>query len=186
MADSSRRSQDLPADDMAEFVSVYIDETGEQCDQIVQLLLALESEPRDARRIAEAFRLIHSIKGSAAMLGLDRITGLAHHLESHFERLRSGSLLLDGPTIEAALRCIDYFRHCNDRLRQGEKLEPVDDLLGAADATIFTNGADDVSRALSAADATSFTKGTADVSRARGERASSPDPRSIRSWACHG
>jgi two-component system, chemotaxis family, sensor kinase CheA len=129
MADSSRRNQDFPADDMAEFVSVYIDETGEQCDQIVQLLLALESEPRDARRIAEAFRLIHSIKGSAAMLGLDRITGLAHHLESHFERLRSGSLLLDGPTIEAALRCIDYFRHCNDRLRQGEKLEPVDELL---------------------------------------------------------
>jgi two-component system, chemotaxis family, sensor kinase CheA len=129
MADSSRRNQDFPADDMAEFLSVYIDETGEQCDQIVQLLLALESEPRDARRIAEAFRLIHSIKGSAAMLGLDRITGLAHHLESHFERLRSGSLLLDGPTIEAALRCIDYFRHCNDRLRQGEKLEPVDELL---------------------------------------------------------
>ena len=129
MADTSRRNQDLPADDMAEFVSVYIDETGEQCEQLVQLLLALESEPRDARRIAEAFRLIHSIKGSAAMLGLDRITGLAHHLESHFERLRSGSLLLDGPTIEAALRCIDYFRACNDRLRQGEKLEPVDDLL---------------------------------------------------------
>jgi two-component system chemotaxis sensor kinase CheA len=131
MADTNRRNSDLPADDMAEFLSVYIDETGEQCDQIVQLLLALESEPRDARRIAEAFRLIHSIKGSAAMLGLDRITGLAHHLESHFERLRSGSLLLDGPTIEVALRCIDYFRHCNDRLRQGEKLEPVDELSDA-------------------------------------------------------
>jgi len=131
MADSSRRNQDLAADDMAEFLSVYIDETGEQCEQLVQLLLALESEPRDARRIAEAFRLIHSIKGSAAMLGLDRITALAHHLESHFERLRSGSLLLDGPTIEAALRCIDYFRHCNERLQQGERLEPVDDLLEA-------------------------------------------------------
>jgi two-component system chemotaxis sensor kinase CheA len=131
MADSNHHKQDLPADDMAEFLSVYIDETGEQCDQLVQLLLALESEPRDARRIAEAFRLVHSIKGSAAMLGLDRITSLAHHLESHFERLRSGSLLLDGPTIETALRCIDYFRHCNDRLRQGERLEPVDDLLEA-------------------------------------------------------
>ena len=67
MADTSRRNQDLPADDMAEFVSVYIDETGEQCEQLVQLLLALESEPRDARRIAEAFRLIHSIKGAAKL-----------------------------------------------------------------------------------------------------------------------
>ena len=133
MADSRHRNENLPADDMAEFVIIYVDETGEQCDQLVQLLLALESEPRDARRIAEAFRLIHSIKGSAAMLGLDRITSLAHHLESHFERLRSGSLLLDRPTIEAALRCIDYFRHCNDRLRQGEKLEPIDDLLAVVE-----------------------------------------------------
>jgi two-component system chemotaxis sensor kinase CheA len=131
MADTNRRNQDMPADDMAEFLSVYIDETGEQCDQIVALLLALESEPRDARRIAEAFRLIHTIKGSAALIGLDAITSLAHHLESHFERLRSGSLLLDGPTIELALRCIDYFRHCNDQLRQGEKFAPVDELTEA-------------------------------------------------------
>jgi two-component system chemotaxis sensor kinase CheA len=131
MADSNQRNQDMPADDMAEFLSVYIDETGEQCEQFVSLLLALESEPRDARRIAEAFRLIHTIKGSAALIGLDSITSLAHHLESHFERLRSGSLLLDGPTIELALRCIDYFRQCNDRLRQGEKLAPADELTEA-------------------------------------------------------
>jgi len=131
MADTNQRNQDMPADDMAEFLSVYIDETGEQCEQFVSLLLALESEPRDARRIAEAFRLIHTIKGSAALIGLDSITSLAHHLESHFERLRSGSLLLDGPTIELALRCIDYFRLCNDRLRQGEKLTPVDELTEA-------------------------------------------------------
>ncbi|MEI6257855.1 MAG: Hpt domain-containing protein, partial [Planctomycetota bacterium] len=131
MADNNQRNQDMPADDMAEFLSVYIDETGEQCDQFVSLLLALETEPRDARRIGEAFRLIHTIKGSAALIGLDSITSLAHHLESHFERLRSGSLLLDGPTIELALRCIDYFRLCNDRLRQGEKLTPVDELTEA-------------------------------------------------------
>ena len=131
MADSNQRNQDMPADDMAEFLSVYIDETGEQCDQFVSLLLALETEPRDARRIGEAFRLIHTIKGSAALIGLDSITSLAHHLESHFERLRSGHLLLDRPTIELALQCIDYFRHCNDRLRQGEKLTPVHELTEA-------------------------------------------------------
>ena len=129
MADASRPNQDLSAGEMAEFLAVYIDETGEQCDQFVQALLALEQDPVDARRLAEAFRLIHSIKGSAALLGFDRITALAHHLESHFERLRSGSLLLDGPAIEASLRCIDYFRICNERLREGEPLQPADDLL---------------------------------------------------------
>ena len=126
MADDNNR--DFPADDLAEFLGMYIDETGEQCEMFVQALLALESDPRHAGRLAESFRLIHSIKGAAAMLGLDKITALAHHLESHFERLRSGALLIDGPTIEVALRCVDYFRDCNERLRSGQALESSNDL----------------------------------------------------------
>ncbi len=127
MADDNNRG--LPADDMAEFLGMYIDETGEQCDMFVQALLALESDPHNAGRLAESFRLIHSIKGAAALLGFDKITALAHHLESHFERLRSGTAVLDGPTIEIALRCIDYFRDSNERLRTGQPLEPSNDLL---------------------------------------------------------
>ena len=126
MADDNNR--DFPADDLAEFLGMYIDETGEQCDMFVQALLALESDPHNAGRLAESFRLIHSIKGAAALLGLDKITALAHHLESHFERLRSGALLIDGPTIEVALRCVDYFRDCNERLRLGQPLESSNDL----------------------------------------------------------
>ena len=126
MADDNNR--DFPADDLAEFLGMYIDETGEQCEMLVQALLALESDPHHAGRLAESFRLIHSIKGAAALLGLDKITALAHHLESHFERLRSGALLIDGPTIEVALRCIDYFRDCNERLRSGQPLESSNDL----------------------------------------------------------
>ena len=126
MADDNNR--DFPADDLAEFLGMYIDETGEQCDMFVQALLALESDPHHAGRLAESFRLIHSIKGAAALLGLDKITALAHHLESHFERLRSGALLIDGPTIEVALRCVDYFRDCNERLRSGQALESSNDL----------------------------------------------------------
>jgi two-component system chemotaxis sensor kinase CheA len=114
---------------MAEFVGMFIDETGEQCDQLVEALLALESDPHDGRRLAESFRLIHSIKGSAALLGFDKITGVAHHLESHFERLRSGALTLDRPMIELALRCVDYFRDCNERLRTGSPLAAASDLL---------------------------------------------------------
>jgi two-component system chemotaxis sensor kinase CheA len=126
MADDNNR--DTPADDLAEFLGMYIDETGEQCDMLVQALLALEANPRDASRLAESFRLVHSIKGAAALLGLDKITALAHHLESHFERLRSGAIVIDRPTIESALRCIDYFRDCNERLRTGQPLEPSTDL----------------------------------------------------------
>jgi len=120
---------DLPADEMGDYLRLYLDETGEQLDGLVQTLLALEAEPASTPHLNEAFRLIHSIKGSSALLGLDRITTLSHHLESHFERLRSGRRTLDATTMNVVLRCIDFLRACNDHLRRGEPLGSAGDLL---------------------------------------------------------
>lgn len=120
---------DLPADEMADYLHLYLDETGEQLDGLVETLLALESSPTEARHLDEAFRLLHSIKGSSALLGLDRITTLTHHLESHFVRLRSGKRTLDAATMNVVLRCIDFLRDCNEHLRRQEPLGHAADLL---------------------------------------------------------
>lgn len=120
---------DLPAAEMAEYLRLYLDETGEQLDALVDTLLRLEADPADGAGLNEAFRLIHSIKGSSALLGLDRITTLTHHLESHFERLRSGRRVLDASVMSVVLKCIDFLKGCNERLRRGEPLDGAGDLL---------------------------------------------------------
>ena len=81
---------DLPANEMNDYLRLYLDETNEQLDSLVEIFLQLEHQSPTPDDLNEAFRLIHSIKGSSALLGLDRITSLTHHLETHFERLRSG------------------------------------------------------------------------------------------------
>ena len=60
------------------------------------------------------------------MMGFDNITVLTHHLENRFERFRSGTEQLDEPTMNLVLRCIDFLRQCNDRLRDGEQLGSPD------------------------------------------------------------
>lgn len=120
---------DFPVEEMGEYLRLYLDETGEQLDALVNTLLTLEANPADSSGLNEAFRLIHSIKGSSALLGLDRITTLTHHLESHFERLRSGRRVLDAEVMRVVLRCIDFLRSCNEHLRNGEPLESAGDLL---------------------------------------------------------
>src|SRR5512135_526707 len=112
----------MPSDEMSQYLQMYLDETAEQLDALVESLLVLESRPSDAEQLHEAFRLIHSIKGSSAMMGLDGVTVLTHHLENHFERLRSGLRELDQPTMGLILRCIDFLRECNRRLRVGQAL----------------------------------------------------------------
>ena len=75
---------------MGDYLQMYIDETGEQLDGLVEKLLALEQDAADTLHLNEAFRLIHTIKGSSALMGFDSVTELTHLLENHFERIRSG------------------------------------------------------------------------------------------------
>lgn len=140
MAERRPAAADFSAAEMAELLGVYIDETAEQCEQLVAALLALEQQPDDAAQIAVAFRMVHSIKGSAAMLGFDRITAVAHHLESHFEKLRAGTFALDRETIQVALGCVDYFRDANVRLVAGEPLANGGELIDAVKALAAAAG----------------------------------------------
>jgi two-component system chemotaxis sensor kinase CheA len=113
-------SSGMPSDDMAEYLQMFVDETSEQLDALVEVLLVLEEAPGSQSHLNESFRLIHSIKGASAIMGLDSITLLTHHLENHFERLRSGLKVLDRPMMELILRCVDFLRDATNKLREGQ------------------------------------------------------------------
>jgi two-component system, chemotaxis family, sensor kinase CheA len=122
-------STGMPADDMGEYLQMFVDETAEQLDDLVEVLLVLESAPDSIGHLNESFRLIHSIKGAAAMMGLDSITLLTHHLENHFERLRSGIKSLDRPMIDLILRCVDFLRGAVETIREGRPLVSAPELI---------------------------------------------------------
>ncbi len=117
------------SDEMAEYLQTFLDETEEQLDDLVETMLSLERDPNNNDDLNEAFRLIHSIKGSAGMMGFDNISVLTHHLENRFERFRSGVEHLNEPTMNLVLRCIDFLRQCNNRLRADEQLGSAAELL---------------------------------------------------------
>jgi two-component system chemotaxis sensor kinase CheA len=119
----------MPSEEMAEYVQMFVDETSEQLDELIQVLLILESNPDSPSHLNESFRLIHSIKGAAAMMGLDSITLLTHHLENHFERLRSGLETLDKSLMDLILKCVDFLRNAVTMLREGRPLVSAPELI---------------------------------------------------------
>ena len=129
MSDDFDFSSGMPSDEMAQYLQMFVDETSEQLDALVDVLLVLESNPSSPSELNESFRLIHSIKGAAAMMGLDSITLLTHHLENYFERLRSGIQVLDRPMMQLILKCVDFLRESTVKLRDGEPLRSSPDLL---------------------------------------------------------
>jgi len=120
---------DSPSNDLSQYLQMYVDETEEQLDDLVETMLALEESSDNMSLLVNAFRLLHSMKGAAGMMGFDQITVLTHHLESRFERLRSGRIRLDPLTMNLTLRSIDFLRQCNERLREGNELPTPDTLL---------------------------------------------------------
>ena len=117
------------ADEMAEYLQVFLDETEEQLEDLVETMLVLEREPDRVDELNEVFRLVHSIKGSAGMMGFDSIMLLAHQLESRFAGLRSGTETLQPALTSLVLRCVDFLRDCTRRLRAGETLSSAANLL---------------------------------------------------------
>ena len=105
--------------DLAELMPYYLDETDEQIVGLNDALLKLETDPADAPVLREAFRMIHSIKGSSTVMGFDQVKHLTHHLETYFEQLRGGQRTLDRPTLDLSFRCLDGLRDYHRELRSG-------------------------------------------------------------------
>lgn len=129
MSDDFDFATGMPSEEMAQYVQMFVDETTEQLDELVEVLLVLENQPESASHLNESFRLIHSIKGAAAMMGLDSITLLTHHLENHFERFRSGLETLDTSLMNLILKCVDFLRNAVETLRQGQPLVSAPELI---------------------------------------------------------
>ena len=76
----------MPAAHLAEFVSAYLAEVEEHLGSASANLLAIEKAIRggeaNLRGIRDVFRALHTIKGLSAMVGVEPVVVLAHHMEA--------------------------------------------------------------------------------------------------------
>ena len=69
-------------------LDVFIFETVQLLEQLEQLVLDTENQGDYESSINEVFRIMHTIKGSAAMMRFDNLSSLAHAIEDLFFYLR--------------------------------------------------------------------------------------------------
>jgi two-component system, chemotaxis family, sensor kinase CheA len=94
--------------DMKAARRMLVEEARELLASMEAALLDIEAEGQTPERINAAFRAAHTIKGSAGLFGLDLIVSFTHVMESVLDRVRAGSLALDGRLASLFLRCGDY------------------------------------------------------------------------------
>ena len=87
--------------------------------QLDQLLLQLEQTGGDDTLVRSIFREIHTLKGSAAVAGLDEVSGVAHDLEELVDDVRSGRGSITAEVIDALLRGNDRLRAAISKAQTG-------------------------------------------------------------------
>ena len=93
--------------DVLEYKEVFISEAKENIQTLNNLLVHIEKKPDDINAVEEAFRLMHSIKGSASMVGLTEISEIAHEAESILSDIRDGKRKVTSEVMDLLFSYID-------------------------------------------------------------------------------
>src|SRR4029077_6995749 len=101
----------LPEDDEvpAEILEFFQPEAEEHLQIVCDCLLSLEAN-HSPEEINKLFRAIHTVKGSAAQVGLKRLGGIAHRVEDLIGRLREGELEPSAQVIDLCLESVDVLK----------------------------------------------------------------------------
>jgi chemosensory pili system protein ChpA (sensor histidine kinase/response regulator) len=101
----------LPLDDEVpdEVLEFFVPEAEEHLQAVTECLLALEGNP-NADEINRLFRSMHTVKGSAAQVGLQRLSAVAHRVEDLIGRLRDGELQPSAQIVDLFLQSVDVLK----------------------------------------------------------------------------
>ncbi|MEM3366046.1 MAG: chemotaxis protein CheA [Candidatus Methanomethyliaceae archaeon] len=94
-------------EDLKYYRDLYISEVMEHISTLNQIFLQLEKNPHDKSDIIEAFRIVHSIKGDSAVMGLKDIVDIAHEAEDLLASMKDGKCAVDQSAIEKLFNYID-------------------------------------------------------------------------------
>jgi chemosensory pili system protein ChpA (sensor histidine kinase/response regulator) len=170
LADALPQDGEVP-DEVLEF---FIPEAEEHLQSVTECLLALEGHP-NADDINRLFRSMHTVKGSAAQVGLHRLSAVAHRVEDLIGRLRDGALQPSAEIVDLFLQSVDVLKKFLHREWEGdaEMVAAVDPLLVRIAELAPEDVAEESGHDLSALEVTSSSE-IADVTAPPSSSASRP------------
>ncbi|MDC7221719.1 MAG: chemotaxis protein CheA [Spirochaetales bacterium] len=95
---------------MDQFRQVFIEEAEELLGTLEEHLLNLEESPEEKEIIDAVFRVMHTIKGSAAMFDFKGIVDFTHVVESVLDKVRNSELAVSHTLIDLTLRSRDHIQ----------------------------------------------------------------------------
>jgi two-component system, chemotaxis family, sensor kinase CheA len=128
-----------------EFVSAYLAEVEEHLGSANTHLMSIEGSLRkgeaNLRGVREVFRALHTIKGLSAMVGVESVVTLAHHMEALLRSADRASAKLPAAAVDVLIRGIQAIESQVRAFGEGKAVAPPSpELLARIDAFDVDSG----------------------------------------------
>ena len=114
---------------LGEYQDIFLEESDEQLEELNKNLVELEKNPNDPEIINNIFRAAHSFKSSAAFVGLNDLSELAHEMENLLQGLRDKTMEMTPEIVDIIFKCFDVIRSVIETVAEGnpptQDLEPI-------------------------------------------------------------
>lgn len=110
-----------------DFIQEFVEEAREHLDHFEGILLSDQDAIND-EQINNAFRAVHSIKGTAGFFGLNQIVAIAHSMESIMDFYNRKKSALKDAEIDLLLEAKDRLKELVNDVKNSESY-PIDDIL---------------------------------------------------------
>lgn len=94
--------------DNPEMIGAFLDEVEEQLQLLEQSILELERKGETPEIIQNIFRVAHTLKGSSAAMGFEKMKLLTHEMENVLDKIRNHQLEATKPVINILIQCLDH------------------------------------------------------------------------------
>ncbi|WP_078124147.1 chemotaxis protein CheW [Leptospira alexanderi] len=120
---------------LGEYTELFLEESEDQIEELNINLLRLEADHKNLSIINDIFRAAHSLKSSAAFVGLYNLSDLAHKMENLLQLTRDGKLQVKLPLVNLLFQCFDLIKYVIRSVAEGNKIDtPFTDMIQKLDA----------------------------------------------------
>ena len=90
--------------------AIFLEEAKDLVIDLEKALLELEQNAGDISQVEKVFRVMHTLKGSAAMFGYNKVGDLTHHLETIYDLIRARKTEFTTEILNITLQSLDLLR----------------------------------------------------------------------------
>jgi len=131
---------------LGEYQDIFLEEADELLQELNKNLLELERNPDDEEIINNIFRAAHSLKSSAAFVGLNDLSDLAHRMENLLQGIRDKTNTITPEVVDVIFKCFDTISEVIELVSSGvephQNLRPlIDRINNVNDSSKISAGA---------------------------------------------